>query len=325
MRSLLMAIMIAALLGACSSDDTVSGPAPSASPEVVLPDGWRWESYRGVEVAVPGNWGWASSRQRLGQWCVEPRPDQSPAIGRPGASTLVACGIEQRPPAETLIANTGPIVAFEDATMSDGTPMQVARGGDREIISVGDVHVIVQVPQPLRDQVAATVRSADVDANDCPATDPVSRDVDRRPDAGAGVAGLRGVRSVSACKYQLLQEPSGAPAASGAATLLSSVRLTGPDASRLVRQIAHAPAGGGPNSPQNCLAAYSRGDEIVVLRITSSERVSSVHVRYSGCDHHGFDDGVVLRRLVRDPLMAVLPGASQVGGWDGDLYRQLVE
>jgi hypothetical protein len=101
MRSLLAVIAIAALLGACSTDDTLSGPAPTASSEVTKPDGWRWESYRGVEVAVPGDWGTTSTHQRLSQWCVEPRTDRAPAIGRPGASTMVACGVEESPPAET--------------------------------------------------------------------------------------------------------------------------------------------------------------------------------------------------------------------------------
>lgn len=162
MRALLALILMATLLGACSTDDTLSGPPPTtAAPEVTLPDGWRWESYRGVEVAVPGDWGSANASQRIGQWCVEPRADQAPAVGRPGASTLVACGIEENPPAETLIENTGPIVAFADAVTEDGTPLPVARGGDREVVRVRDVYVIVQVPQPLRDQIAATVRVAD--------------------------------------------------------------------------------------------------------------------------------------------------------------------
>lgn len=324
MRALLTAILVAVLLGACSTDDTLGGPAftPSASPDVQIPDGWRWESYRGVEVAVPGDWGSTNASQRIGQWCVDRQRDREPAIGRPGASTLVGCGLGETasPSPETLIVNTGIIVAFEDAFMGDGTPMPISRGGDREVVRIRDVYVIVQVPQPLRGQIAATVRVADVDANECPATDPVSRDVDRRPEVPADIAGLRGIQRVSACKYALLQEPGDDQECP---TLISSTAVVGDDAFRLVRQIAKAPEGGGPNSPQNCLAESSRGDEIVVLRITSAERVATVHVRYGGCDHHGFDDGVVLRGLVREPLEAILAGANLVEDWDGDLFRAL--
>lgn len=295
MRLILASLLLVMLLGACSTDDTLDGPAPTASPAAALPDGWRWESYRGVEVGVPGDWGSTNGSQRIGQWCVEGGDrDRAPAIGRPGGSTLVGCGIGSTPPAETLIENTGVIVAFEDAVLSDGLPAQIARGGDREIVRMRDVHVIVQVPPPLRDQIVATVREAEVDANECPAADPVSRDVDRRPDAAVDVATLRGIQAVSACKYRLEPEGSDDP---DSPTLVSSLRVVGNEAFRLVRQIAKAPVGGGPDSPETCLPEVSYGEEIVVLRIESAARVSSVYVRYAGCDHHGFDDGVVVRTL----------------------------
>lgn len=277
MRLILASVLLVTLLGACSTDDTLDGPAPTASPAVVLPDGWRWESYRGVEVGVPGDWGSANGSQRMGQWCVEGGDrDRAPAIGRPGGSTLVACGIENIPPSETLIENTGVIVAFEDAVLGDGSPARIARGGDREIVRMRDVHVIVQVPQPLRDQIVATVREAEVDANECPATDPVSRDLDRRPDAAVDVATLRGIQAVSVCKYRLEPDDSDD---SDAPTLVSSLRIVGNDAFRLVRQIAKAQAGGGPESPQNCLPELLKvrpGEEAVVLRIESAARVSWV-------------------------------------------------
>ncbi|MCW2830274.1 MAG: hypothetical protein JWP31_966 [Aeromicrobium sp.] len=323
MRRAVVLIALAQVLGGCSSSNPEPAPAPSAT--VTLPDGWRWESYRGVEVAVPGEWGTTNASQRIGQWCVTDRGGREPAIGRPGPTTLVGCLVTQdgetppSPSSETLIKNTGTIVAFEDAVLSDGTKHPINRGGDREVVRVGDVYVIVQVAQPLRDRIAATVRKVDVDANSCPAADPVSRDVERRP-ASVDVAGLRNVRSVSACRYELARRGAGDI---GDPTLTSSITITDHRAVRLVRQIADAPRGGGPDSPQNCRPEDSYGTEIIVLRITSASRVSSVHVRYSGCDHHGFDDGVHLRALQREPLATVTGGANAVGEWDGDLYAGL--
>ena len=321
----LLVLVVVACVG-CSSGSS-PGPVPSRDPsptkdataETALPDGWRWESYRGVEVAVPGDWGADNASQRIGQWCVD-GGGKEPAIGRPGGSTLVGCpGGDQVD--ETLVANTGPIVAFADAVYSDGTDNQVPRGGDREVVRVGDVYVIVQVAQPLRDQIVATVRQADVDANDCPSTDAVTRDPSARPDAPVDVASLRGIQSVSACRYALRTGVDGQPRPGP--TLMSSTRVTGRDALRLVRRIAGAPEGSGPNSPGNCLKEVSYGEEIVVLRITSAARVSTVHVRYSGCDHHGFDDGTVVRRLVREPLDTILSDANAVGEWDGDVFVEL--
>lgn len=188
----------------------------------MLPDGWRWESYRGVQVAVPAEWGWASGDQRLGQWCVQ-HEGREPVVGRPGFSTLVGCMDDGSggAPAETLVANTGDVVAFVDASMSDGTPTPVAEGGDREVVELGDVIVVVQTSAGLREQIVATVHEVEVDAAGCPSTDPISEDGTSRPDPAVNVATLTGVTSVATCRYAVAQEHGGPTG------LVSSSRLEG--------------------------------------------------------------------------------------------------
>src|SRR3954465_15549674 len=88
-----IAILVA--LGACtverpSPHDMSPSADPSGSVSPTLPDGWRWESYRDVEVGVPADWGWGSGDQRLGQWCTNEKHPK-PIVGRPGVSTLVGC------------------------------------------------------------------------------------------------------------------------------------------------------------------------------------------------------------------------------------------
>jgi hypothetical protein len=74
-----------ALLGDDSSptrkDDVIVANLPD------VPDGWRWESWRDIQVAVPGDWkdGAAS------QWCVSSDSHAGFVDRGEGISTLVAC------------------------------------------------------------------------------------------------------------------------------------------------------------------------------------------------------------------------------------------
>ena len=112
-----------------------------------LPDGWRWESYGGVEVGVPDDWGWDNGSQRLGQWFVGgPRDTDVPVVGRPGVATLV--GASTHPDGTdpgVLVANTGPMVVFDRT--SDPADA-VDHEGDRTTVRLGGVEVCVQVEQP---------------------------------------------------------------------------------------------------------------------------------------------------------------------------------
>lgn len=313
MRWLRCAFLIGCLfaLGACtierpSQHDMSPGVDPGGSVSPPLPDGWRWESYRDVEVGVPADWGWGSGTQRLGQWCINGKRPK-PIVGRPGFSTLVGCPSNAGgPDPETLIKNTGRVVAFEDA----GSP--VAHGGDRRVVTLRDVTVVVQVPKSLSTTIISTIHLVKIDHHGCPAADPVTAHPERRPPA-TDVADLVDVSAVSVCKYAVAHTGD---RLSGA-WLLSSSQVRGSEAANLVRQIAAAPVNGGPNNAKQCSDKY--GDEIMVLRVTSSTGESKIYARYSGCDHNGFDDGTTVRTLTRAPMQTLITGPNAVSSWGGFL------
>lgn len=320
MRRLRYAFLVACFvaIGACTGSAPQHDMSPGVDPDgrvsPTLPDGWRWESYRGVEVGAPADWGWGAGDQRLGQWCINEKHPK-PIVGRPGASTLVGCTSDAvGPDPETLIKNTGWVVAFEDAVFADGAVNPVATGGDRTIVRLGNVVVVVQVPASLSSRVIATIHLVKVDHQGCPAADPASFHPQKRPVAATDVGALRGVTSVSVCKYAFATDHD-PQARTG--LLMSSLRYDGQPAARIVRQIAAAPKGGGPNSPQTCTKGF--GSEIIVLRVSSSTGASTVRVRYSDCDHNGFDDGVTVRTLTRAPMQALIQGPNAVWSWEGVL------
>ncbi|MCW2750082.1 MAG: hypothetical protein JWR83_1192 [Aeromicrobium sp.] len=313
MRWLRYALLICCLiaLGACTGGgpakhDLSPGVDPASPTSVALPAGWRWESYRGVEVGVPNDWGWGVGGQRIDQWCTNPKNPKS-IVGRSGPSTAVGCSLGnpvQTPDPQTLIKNTGSVVAFESTTFSDGADNPIVHGGDRTLVTIGKVVVVIQAPEAMRTKIAATVHRVTVDHAGCPVSDPAGAHPSKRPPP-TDVTKLRGVTAVSVCKYSGL--------------LVSSLRYNGEPAARIIRQIAAAPKGGGPNHPSECVDGY--GDSIIVLRVTSSTGESQIYARFSNCVHNGFDDGTTVRALTRDPMQALLKGPNGLYEWDGVLSR----
>lgn len=311
------------LVAACQSagtptvaPSTSASSPPAARASAEPPAGWRTETYRGVQVAVPDTWGWGTGAQRIGQWCVGRSGDRPPVVGRPGASTLVGCLAEDdlakdgpsAGPPETLIAHTGVIVAFFDIAPDDD-PTRLPRGGDRVVRELAGVRVIIQVPDDLRDEIAASVRVVDRDANGCPVDHPIADDPSIRPAPATDVREVEGVIGATACRYGL--------GLSGAPSLLSSHALGRVEAAAVVRGIADAPEGGGPDDATACVPQVADGHEVIVLRISAQSGPAVVHVRFSGCDHHGFDDGVTVRDVTREPMQSLIADANTIYGYDG--------
>lgn len=305
-------------ISGCGSSEPVAGPDPAATTSGAgepLPAGWRWESYAGVEVGVPADWGWGNGTQRLGQWCVSRGGDRSrPIVGRPGAATLVGCaGANERVRPQTLLKNTGQVVAFERSTKrAEG----VTHEGDSTTVDLNGVAVTVIAPPELRQRIVDTVHETERDSHGCPVTHAVSEAPETRPEP-ADVTTLRAVSAVSACKYDVVQ--GGLPRDP---RLRSSLRLDGAEAARAVERIAEAPADGGPNAPDQCLADVSYGDDILVLRIQSQAGLSEVVVRYAGCDHNGFDDGVTVRALTAASMKPLIAGPNAVYSFSGPEQKQ---
>jgi len=162
----------------------------------------------------------------------------------------------------------------------------VREAGDRTTIRRNGVEVRVQAEATLRAQIVATFHTVDVDSAGCATSHAVSVDPSRRPDPAVDVAELTGVTAVGVGKYLV-----GRDADDSDPRLISSLRLDGGAASGAIEAVARLRVGSGPNEPTHCLPEVSYGDEIVVLCVTFEQGQSEIYLRYSGCDHHGFDDG----------------------------------
>jgi hypothetical protein len=321
--SLLAVFLLVAACGESPGPNDNAGTTGSISPTKqvpVLPAGWRWESYAGVEVGVPADWGWGNGGQRINQWCAAMPDDKlEPIVGRPGPQTLVGCHMGKRGPnPETLLKNTGVVVSFNTLPEGEAGPAR-REDGDRLMVTLNGVVVEIHADQALRAQIAATIHAVDLDSYGCPATDPVSAHPGARPEA-VDVTTLTEVSAVSACKYALAQDYQHTPPA-----LISSLRLEGQIAQDAIAAVAHSPAGGGPDAPDTCITEVSYGDELVVLRVTSAQGESKIYLRYSGCDHNGFDDGVTVRALTAAAVRPFVADANQVQSASGPTskYRML--
>lgn len=302
-------VLVAALAGCTSSDDAPDARPATATPTgYVLPDGWRWESYRDVEVGVPGTWKYTGS-SRVSENCALD-PKAKPAVGRPrDTASLVGCiGPTPKVDPGSLVAKAGSFVAFVPGTHA------VLEGGDR-IVRIPDTvtQVVIQAEPALREQISATVhRLIDADHNGCAVHHPIADDPAWRP-APADVATLTDVDALRACRYTGLDP---APGAGPTLSLFSSLRLEGSVARAVLARIATAPEGSGPNKPGSCADPY--GDEWMVLQALRGDTVvGEIVVRYYGCEHNGFDDGVALRRLTSDAVTPIFAQPNKPTGYIG--------
>jgi hypothetical protein len=326
----LTAVTAAVLVcAACGGSGSTGSPAPSAAaaptatadPALPAPD-WHWESFRNVEAAVPPGWAHGTGDVAAVQWCISDSTYAAPYVIRPGIPAEAdACPPNNpAPPVDPayLVAKAGSFVSFTDATsksVKDGLL------GDRLTRTEGSVVIRVQADQATRDKIVGSIRRVSTDANGCSVTDPISTDPGARPSPAVAVATLKDVTKVVACRYSLVGpalgvSPTASPAPgpngplSPAATLLSSVAVTGAVAADTVHAMADSAVGGGPNSEQNCPSVPGRGTEAIVLHITSTSGTSEVYLRYGGCD--GLDDGLVQRVLTRRAVGPYVTGANLI-------------
>ncbi|MER7283607.1 hypothetical protein ABT369_55225 [Dactylosporangium sp. NPDC000244] len=284
----------------------------SAGPEVgasAAPEGWRWESYGGIEIAVPGSWGWANGSQRLHAWCTTREDERAqPVVGRPGAVAAIGCPVGDSPNPGTLVRKTGQLVTFDRTTEPPG----VRQEGDQTVVLRDGVMITVNAPQELRQRIVDTIRRVDVDSYGCPFEHPIGIHPQQRPPKPVDVASLRDAASVSACKYEVA-----GGSGSSSPRLVSALRLDGSAAAGAVREIAKAPVGGGPNAPQTCVPEASYGDDAIVLLVRSAADPTEILLRYSGCDHNGFDDGVSVRTLTAAAVAPLVAGPNVVFNFSG--------
>lgn len=256
----------------------------------VLNPGWRWESYRGIEVQVPSSWGYSTV-----PWdpCVKKK--QQPSVARPGGGVIafVYCG-------------AFPPLAYRASYLDLAGHRDVGRrkadhGWVEETKKVGGVRLTVfSNDASLRWRIFASARVVrNEDSNGCPLGQRLAQAADNT--GTGGVAALGPVTSISVCTYDVdgsLVRTVG---------LKASSRLEGADAEAVLAALRAAPLGTGPDEP-GCERPMGAG-EATVLLLRSQATTLPVVVRYEGCRGHGVVDSAVSREVTRELLDLVLTGA----------------
>ncbi len=268
------------------------------------PEGWRWESYGGIELQVPDDWGWGTTGSPP---CLQGR-DAQPYVGRPGAVLSIGCP----EPVPDLDARV-PYVWLDDSAQQ-GTRAYDHGWSERTQV-LGGVPVTVFTDDPsLAVRILDSAREVGgTDANGCPLTHPIASDPLGQPMQGPGLDGVGTAQAVRVCRYALdefrgQREP-----------LLSSSRAVDGEAEAVLAAVVNAPPGGGPNDPGSCSADYALGGEVLILDVSGTDGRQEAVVRYAGCEQHGVDDGRVLRSLTGPLLHAVLGGPHMPSGFDGSV------
>ncbi|GAB3822727.1 hypothetical protein [Kribbella italica] len=298
-------------------EDAAIGLEPRTVP---LPEGWRWEAYRNVQLQVPVGWGqsqWAGLKTPCGLDQVE----QKPIVRRPGGAVLAMLEPCLDPTAPQR--HVAPSVAFTGdrpgvVTYADGWIKETRRLGEQLI-------TVTSADGALRARIfAAAAVVIDADGNGCDPVAATARNEILRPAAQGGLTTVGDVQSVSVCRYEGVRGP--APRSGGAPydlAMEASSRLTGPVAQRLVRDLVAAPAGTGPTVTDQRVCFDDPGGEIIVLRVDGSVHDQDVVYRYAGCKHNGTDDGTTLRRATSATAKAIFVGVHAPDGVRNVLHQLL--
>lgn len=304
------------------SEETGAPPAAGTDD----PRDRRWVSLRDVEVEVPS--GWAADHPAVRPDCIQGGGARDPWARDVPDRPYVSVGSTNRPvpligcfperdhdPAfgalpfdlwQPYVALT-PLRADlddQDATLREGEWEH--RGWRLDRRTVGDVQVTVLAPPDDADlsaRVHASARRVETTALGCETGSPVQAQVFAEPD-GAAVPPAGQVSAVAVCEYSRIP---------GQAGLEGSRRIEGDEASALVRAIEQAPAGGGPDRPENC-SADLYGERAIALRFfgedSATEPLGEAFVYYDWCFGNGIVDATGTRALTRptcSPLFAEPP------------------
>jgi len=262
-----------------------AGPGSLKTP-VPAPSGFRWESYRNVQVQVPDTWGYASAPQS--DYCINKRFPTEPYVdlNRGGrAVAAIGCGDELGDDQQSMHLSFTSIDS--DPPWSSGSTKW--RQYSRE---VGEARITVTARAGDSGLVTRILDSAVVVPD---ATDPAGCPVIMPTVPAVGLAGLDG-STLTVCLYER-DEQRGA--------FRSSVTLSGTEAATAWESVLKAPGGGGPNmSASTCGAA--RGWPLLLLVGTQQVPVAA---SVAGCEGNGVADSAAAggsRSLTRPLCQALM-------------------
>ena len=248
--------------------------------------GFRWESFRDVQVQVPESWGYASAPQS--DYCINERLPSEPYVDLNrggGAVAAILCSEELGDDEQAMHLSFTPITS--EPPWSSGS--SVWRQHSRE---VGEARVTVTARDADSDLVARILDSAvGVPAGSNPDGCPVEL-----PTVPAvGLAGLDAV-TLTVCLYER-EEQRGA--------FRSSVVLTGPDATTAWQAVLGAPEGGGPDM---AASTCGKAEGWPLLILVGDQRVP-VAASAAGCAGNGVADASArggMRTLTRPLCQALI-------------------
>jgi hypothetical protein len=259
------------------------GPAePAGAPPEAPSNGWRWESYGGVEVQVPASWTYGITDA---PWCIDGPSSEGRQVdgqvGRPGPVRGIGC------PGLVPADKRGQHVWLGPG---DGGPVtqRLDGGWVRDVVERGGTRVDVQTRDPaIRTRILGSIREVDVDRNGCPSEHPIAAARMARPQPGVDWAAQ--VTGVSICRYDR-------------DTFHASRRLEGAAAQRVLDLIEAAPPGRGPDEPGGLPHPRHAAPGGTVLRFDTADGVRELFVRYDFGQPYGFDNGSTERLLTRESL-----------------------
>lgn len=313
------AVTVAALalpLAAFVRDHASPGPA---TPETSGPvdNSWRWIAFRDVEAQAPAAWdydyepvrpdciriGVDASEGDIWRADVPDRPYVT--VGVPNRM-VPAIGCVRRPqpgdpdPAFGALpfALWQPYVKLDearpdlaDSDRQNGRWQYEGWQLTRTTLGRVQITVLASPDDPdLAETVMASARQVETTTLGCPTTSPVDAQQFTKP-TGAPVPAAVDVAAVAICEY------SRRPGHDG---LEGSRRINGDAARQLVEAIHDAPAGSGPDRPQNCVHDMY-GDQAIALRFfgldETTQPLAEAYVYYDWCFGNGIVDSDGSRQL----------------------------
>ncbi len=283
-----LAVPLAVSLTRGGGDDGPPPPIATETPGVLVPDGWRVETWRDLEVQVPESWKYGT----LDQWCVGDSEPTSALVDRPeGAQTLVLCapmngyGLSFQDP-KTRIDGAFPRGGVSRYSPVPGQEQQYPEGSwlGYEVLGSGGV-LVVAPDRETAEQILDSARTVEgLDSNGCAP----------RADAMVAVSAPGGI-FFAVCRY----------GADG--WLQQSERLSSADSARALEALTSAPVA---TDTKPCSDDRTDSGDVALVLFSGEGRV--IRVSWGGCPRDaGIFEGGKHWALTEDVMFwALSPGFS---------------
>lgn len=315
-----------ALLDRRTQDD-----GPVTTPTMVYDESqWQWIGLRGLEVRAPVGWGFQREVGRPD--CVDPdKPGDVWGVGVPTSPYVTVTAAQQAVPSIGCVpprpGNPHPafgdlpyplwqphvrldVVREETSDQPDRTDGQwTFEGWVLARRTFGDVQVtVLSTPgsPDLSGQVFASARTVDTNHDGCATTSPIG-DGFPRPE-GPDVPAASDVSVIAVCEYVRIPGNTG---------MQGSWLMTGQEAQDLANAVAEAPAGGGPDKPDDC-SSDIWGSSAVVLRFLDADEspLADAYVYTDWCTGNGIATSTGVKTLTAANCLPVF-SRPEVVWWGG--------